>query len=156
MIQVRDARPGEHCELADLMWAVDDYDGIATRMWERCDDDRHRLCVAEIDGARAGFLDGTFDSDLFFVNGAEYPSPHAYLTWLYVFPRHRQQNVGRALVSHYAARALDAGCSAMGLVTDSTPDEGVRVKFFESLGFAVCGQRGRHMVASVDAVLAAR
>ncbi len=57
----------------------------------------------------------------------------AYLDHLVVAPEHRRRGIGRALVEHAIARAVEAGASRIDLTAGAGKDAGRAL--YESLGF---------------------
>ncbi len=85
--------------------------------------------VAEAEGAIVGFA-------LFFTNFSTFlAKPGLYLEDLYVQPQHRAKGIGRALLSHLGALAVERGC---GRFEWSVLDWNANaIRFYEGMGATV-------------------
>lgn len=85
--------------------------------------------VAEVDGAVVAFA-------LFFTNFSTFlAKPGLYLEDLYVQPQHRAKGIGRALLSHLGALAVERGC---GRFEWSVLDWNANaIRFYEGMGATV-------------------
>ncbi len=82
--------------------------------------------IAELDGTPVGFA-------LFFHNFSTFlGKPGLYLEDLFVFPAFRNKGIGRALLQHLAAIAVERGCGRMewAVLDWNTPSIG----FYKNLG----------------------
>ncbi len=85
--------------------------------------------VAEVDGTVVAFA-------LFFTNFSTFlAKPGLYLEDLYVQPQHRAKGIGRALLSHLGALAVERGC---GRFEWSVLDWNANaIRFYEGMGATV-------------------
>ncbi len=115
-IGVRNAVPSDVPLIRELIEGLADYE----RLRHRCVAtdallDRYlfgprpfaEVVIAEVDGVAAGFA-------LFFHNFSTFLArPGIYLEDLYVRPSHRQHGVGKALLRHLAALAVERDCARL-------------------------------------------
>lgn len=134
-ISIRSARPEDVPLVARLIRALADYERLA----HECEADEALLgehlfgerryaevVVASCDGVPAGFA-------LFFHNYSTFLTrPGIYLEDLFVVPQMRGLGIGRALLSHLAALAVERGCGRLewAVLTWNDPAIG----FYERLG----------------------
>lgn len=85
--------------------------------------------VAEVDGAVVAFA-------LFFTNFSTFlGQPGLYLEDLYVQPAHRGSGIGRALLQHIGALAVERGCGRFEWSVLDWNENAIR--FYEKMGAAV-------------------
>jgi GNAT superfamily N-acetyltransferase len=115
------ATPGVAWEQAEPEAAAGAWDEILA-------DPRRAFLVAEIDGAVVGAADLIVAPNL--THGAK---PLAFVENVVVTSAHRGGGIGRALMAEAEARARDAGCYKVQLLSNELREAAHR--FYESLGY---------------------
>jgi GNAT superfamily N-acetyltransferase len=115
-LRIRAAAPGDAPLIHGLIRELAEYERLADQVvGTEADIDRHlfgerpaaEAVVAELDGEPAGFA-------LFFTTFSTFLSrPGIWLEDVFVRPEHRRAGIGRALVEHLAAIAIDRGCGRL-------------------------------------------
>jgi len=101
--------------------------------------------VAWVNGAVVGMLNASYVADFSGMRSFESFDlplpPHAFLDRIHVHPVWRRAEVGGALLGAFVQKAKGRACTFAGGHIDATSDPTVRVKFFETFGFEVRGDR---------------
>jgi GNAT superfamily N-acetyltransferase len=133
--QIRSATPADIPLILQLIGELAEYEKLAHEARARAEDlethlfgprPRAEAVIAEVDGAPAGFA-------LFFHNFSTFHGkPGLYLEDLYVRPPFRGQGVGKRLLAHLAALALERGCARFewSVLDWNTP----AIDFYRGLG----------------------
>ena len=113
VLSIRPATPGDVSLILQLIHELAEYEQLADTVKATADDLHLQLfgqrpvaevLIGEVDGAAAGFA-------LFFHSFSTFLGRRGlYLEDLYVRPAHRGHGVGRRLMTHLAALAVERGC----------------------------------------------
>ena len=115
-LRIRPAAPGDAPLIHGLIRELAEYERLGDQVvGTEADVDRHlfgerpaaEAVVAELGGEPAGFA-------LFFTTFSTFLSrPGIWLEDVFVCPEHRRAGIGRALIEHLAALAVERGCGRM-------------------------------------------
>ena len=132
---IRDAKPGDGALIFDFIYALAEYEKLAHEVSATAEtieailsqpNARAHAVIAEYAGEPVGMA-------LYFYNFSTFLGRHGiYIEDLFVLPEKRGLGIGKALLQHLAAKALEQGCGRLEWWVLDWNEPSIR--FYEKLG----------------------